>query len=171
VRAGHTAASVDISRLACLNASAVICEIMNEDGTMSGMDDLIAYRREHDHLIERRPKRQFSSHWGDDWRAICFYNKATRGETLALVKWEVDLAKPTLVRMHLLSILPDVFAEIGERGSLVQRSMETIAREGGSILALINRPVPDFVSRAMRIAGGREYRTPGIGRKPGAARL
>ena len=170
VRAGHTEASVDISRLAGLNASAVICEIMNEDGTMSRMDDLIsfarkhdlkvgtirdliAYRREHDHLIERRSERQFSSRWGDDWRAICFYNKATREETLALVKGEINPAKPTLVRMQLLSIFPDVFAETGERDSLVQRSMETIAREGSGVLVLINRPVPDFVSRAMRIAG------------------
>ena len=170
VRAGHTEASVDISRLAGLNASAVICEIMNEDGTMSRMDDLIsfarkhdlkvgtirdliAYRREHDHLIERRSERQFSSRWGDDWRAICFYNKATREETLALVKGEINPAKPTLVRMQLLSIFPDVFAETGERESLVQRSMETIAREGSGVLVLINRPVPDFVSRAMRIAG------------------
>jgi len=170
VRAGHTEASVDISRLAGLNASAVICEIMNEDGTMSRMDDLvrfarqhdlkvgtirdlIAYRREHDHLIERRSEKAFASHWGGDWQAICFYNKATREETLALVKGKIDPKKPTLVRMQLLSIFPDVFAEIGERESMVRRSMELIAEEGCGALVLINRPVPDFVSRAMRISG------------------
>ncbi|MDT0576251.1 3,4-dihydroxy-2-butanone-4-phosphate synthase [Croceicoccus sp. F390] len=170
VRAGHTEASVDISRLAGLNASAVICEIMNDDGTMSRMDDLIgfarkhdlkvgtirdliAYRREHDHLIERRSERDFASRWGGDWKAICFYNKATREETLALVKGKIDPATPTLVRMQLLSVFPDVFAEAGGRESLVRRSMETIAEEGSGVLVLINRPVPDFVSRAMRIAG------------------
>ena len=180
VRAGHTEASVDISRLAGLNASAVICEIMNDDGTMSRMDDLvvfakkhelkigtirdlIAYRREHDHLIERRTERVFSSQWGGDWRAICFYNKATREETLALVKGEIDPSIPTLVRMQLLSIFPDVFAETGPRESLVRRSMDAIARHGSGVLVLINRPVPDFVSRAMRIAGAENMeRTAGV---------
>ena len=183
VRAGHTEASVDISRLAGLNASAVICEIMNDDGTMSRMDDLIqfarkhdlkvgtirdliAYRREHDHLIERRSDLEFSSRWGGDWRAICFFNKATREETLALVKGEIDPAKPTLVRMQLLSIFPDVFAELGEREALVQRSMETIAEEGSGVLVLINRPVPDFVSRAMRIAGSDKAEMPPGGENP-----
>lgn len=170
VRAGHTEASVDISRLAGLNESAVICEIMNDDGSMSRMDDLvrfarqhdlkigtirdlIAYRREHDHLIERRDERQFLSSWGGDWKAICFYNKATREETLALVKGTIDPSKPTLVRMQLLSIFPDLFGEAGERASLVRRSMEIIAEEGAGVLVLINRPVPDYVSRAMRVAG------------------
>ena len=183
VRAGHTEASVDISRLAGLNASAVICEIMNDDGTMSRMDDLIqfarkhdlkvgtirdliAYRREHDHLIERRSDLEFSSRWGGDWRVICFFNKATREETLALVKGEIDPAKPTLVRMQLLSIFPDVFAELGEREALVQRSMETIAEEGSGVLVLINRPVPDFVSRAMRIAGSDKAEMPPGGENP-----
>lgn len=169
VRAGHTEASVDISRLAGLNGSGVICEIMNDDGSMSRMEDLItfarthdlkigtirdliAYRREHDHLIERRDERDFSSDWGGDWKAICFYNKATREETLALVKGRIDPDKPTLVRMQLLSIFPDVFAESGERGSLIRRSMEIIGEEGTGALVLINRPVPDFVSRAMQIA-------------------
>lgn len=169
VRAGHTEASVDISRLAGLNASAVICEIMNEDGTMSRLEDLvefagrhglkigtirdlIAYRREHDHLLERRGERRFVSQWGGEWKSICFFNKATREETLALVKGSIDKAKPTLVRMQLLSIFPDVFGELGERESLVRRSMEIIGKEGAGALVLINRPVPDFVSRAMRIA-------------------
>ena len=166
VRAGHTEASVDISRLAGLNASGVICEIMNDDGTMSRMEDLlrfarthklkigtirdlIAYRREHDHLIERRSERNFTSRWGGDWTAICFYNKATREETLALVKGRIDPSTPTLVRMQLLSVFPDVFAQIGERESLIRRSMELIGQEGAGALVLINRPTADYVSRAM----------------------
>ncbi|MGN6499602.1 MAG: 3,4-dihydroxy-2-butanone-4-phosphate synthase, partial [Tsuneonella sp.] len=92
VRTGHTEAAVDISRLAGLNPSGVICEIMNEDGTMARMEDLvrfarlhdlkigtirdlIAYRRRHDHLIERREERRFTSRWGGEWQAIAFYNK------------------------------------------------------------------------------------------------
>ena len=96
VRAGHTEAAVDISRLAGLNPSGVICEIMNEDGSMARLEDLkacarrhglkigtirdlIAYRRRHDHLVERRCESRFVSRWGGEWRAICFYNKATKG--------------------------------------------------------------------------------------------
>ena len=167
VRAGHTEASVDISRLAGLNPSGVICEIMNEDGSMARMDDLlrfarrhdlkvgtirdlIAYRREHDHLIERREERQFDSRWGGQWRAIGFYNKATRQETLALVKGQVDPARPTLVRMHSLALFPDIFAEAGPRGSLIERSMEIIGREGAGVVVLINRPSSRYVSRAIR---------------------
>ena len=69
------------------------------------------------------------------------------------MKGDIDPATPTLVRMQLLSVFPDVFAEAGGRESLVRRSMENIAEEGSGVLVLINRPVPDFVSRAMRIAG------------------
>lgn len=169
VRAGHTEASVDISRLAGLNPSGVICEIMNDDGTMSRMEDLvrfarrhdlkigtirdlIAYRREHDHLVERRSERRFTSRWGGDWRAVAFYNKATKEETLALVKGAIEPDKPTLVRMHLLSIFPDVFAENSERGGLLEKSMEIIGREGAGVVVLINRPSPNYVSRAMKLS-------------------
>src|SRR5690606_23261183 len=119
VRAGHTEAAVDISRLAGLNPSGVICEIMADDGSMARFDallrfarlhglkvgtirDLIAYRRKHDHLIEKRAESRFNSRWGGDWRAIGFWNKATEEETMALVKGHIDPAKPTLVRMHAL---------------------------------------------------------------------
>src|SRR5688500_8515915 len=95
VRAGHTEAAVDISRLAGLNPSGVICEIMAEDGSMARLDglmrfarmhglkigtirDLIAYRRRHDHLVEKRAESRFHSRWGGDWRAIGFWNKATK---------------------------------------------------------------------------------------------
>src|SRR5690349_12489864 len=114
VRAGHTEAAVDIARLAGLNPSGVICEIMAEDGSMARLDglmrfarlhglkigtirDLIAYRRRHDHLVEKRSEGRFHSRWGGDWRAIGFYNKATKDETMALVKGHIDPAKPTLV--------------------------------------------------------------------------
>ena len=103
VRAGHTEAAVDVSRLAGLNPSGVICEIMNEDGTMSRLDDLvsfaqlhnlkigtirdlIAYRRRHDHLVQKRAEMVFHSKWGGDWKAMTFFNKATGDEQIALVK-------------------------------------------------------------------------------------
>ncbi|MCT2558542.1 3,4-dihydroxy-2-butanone-4-phosphate synthase [Tsuneonella sp. YG55] len=172
VRAGHTEAAVDISRLAGLNPSGVICEIMNEDGTMSRLGDLvrfarlhdlkigtirdlIAYRRRHDHLIERRGERRFTSKWGGDWQAIAFYNRATGEENLALVKGAVHPDRPTLVRMHALSLFDDVFGEDGPRGQLIERSMEIIGGEGAGVIVLINRASSDYVTRAIvRGAGG-----------------
>jgi 3,4-dihydroxy 2-butanone 4-phosphate synthase/GTP cyclohydrolase II len=166
VRAGHTEAAVDISRLAGLNPAGVICEIMNDDGTMARMDDLvrfarmhdlkigtirdlIAYRRKHDHLIERRAERRFTSRWGGEWQAISFYNRATGEETLALVKGAIDPAKPTLVRMHSLSLFDDIFGEAGPRGAMIERAMEAIAKEGAGVIVLINRVSRDYVSRAI----------------------
>ena len=167
VRAGHTEAAVDIARLAGLNPSGVICEIMAEDGSMARLDDLlrfarmhglkigtirdlIAYRRRHDHLVEKRAESRFTSRWGGDWRAIGFYNKATKGETMALVKGHIDPAKPTLVRMHALSVFDDVFARDTERQGLLEGAMRIIGEEGAGVVVLINRPAPDHASSAIR---------------------
>ncbi len=166
VRAGHTEASVDISRLAGLNPSAVICEIMNEDGSMARLEhlidfgrrhglkigtirDLIAYRRRHDHLVEKRAEAPFHSRYGGDWRAISFWNKATKGETMALVKGRVDPSRPTLVRMHALSLFDDVFGHDTERFGLLEASMRIIGEEGAGVVVLLNRPSPGYASRAI----------------------
>jgi 3,4-dihydroxy 2-butanone 4-phosphate synthase/GTP cyclohydrolase II len=168
VRAGHTEAGCDISRLAGLNPSSVICEIMKDDGTMARMDDLvsfarmhglkmgtirdlIAYRRQHDHLVEKRAEMKFSSKWGGDWTAMTFYNKATEDETMALVKGHVDPTKPTLVRMHTMSMFVDVFGEDNERAGLLSRSMEAIAEEGSGVVVVINKPMKGIVSRFMQL--------------------
>lgn len=168
VRAGHTEAAVDVARLAGLNPAGVICEIMKDDGTMARMDDLIAfarlhklkmgtirdliaYRRKHDHLVEKRAELSFTSRWGGDWKAITFYNKATGDETMALVKGHIDPARPTLVRMHTMSMFVDVFGEINERAGLLSRSMEMIAEEGRGVLVLINKPFKGLVSRFMQL--------------------
>ena len=167
VRAGHTEASVDIARLAGLNPSGVICEIMNQDGSMARLEDLfrfarlhnlkigtirdlIAYRRKHDHLVEKIAETRFASRWGGEWRTISFYNKATKGETMALVKGHIDPARPTLVRMHALSVFEDVFAEETERQGLLEGAMRAIGREGAGVVVLINSPTPDHATRAIR---------------------
>jgi len=166
VRAGHTEAAVDISRLAGLNPSGAICEIMNEDGTMARFDeliafgrkhnlkigtirDLIAYRRKHDHLVEKRAEAKFTSNWGGDWRAISFWNKATLGETMALVKGHVDPQSPTLVRMHALSIFDDVFSRDTDRANMLSQAMRIIGEEGKGVVVLINRPSDNYASRAI----------------------
>ncbi len=172
VRAGHTEAAVDVARLAGLNPAGVICEIMKDDGTMARMDDLvafarlhklkmgtirdlIAYRRQHDHLVEKRAEMTFTSRWGGDWKAITFFNKATGDETMALVKGHIDPGQPTLVRMHTMSMFVDVFGETNERSGLLSRSMEMIAAEGRGVLVLINKPMQGIVTRfmALRAAG------------------
>jgi 3,4-dihydroxy 2-butanone 4-phosphate synthase/GTP cyclohydrolase II len=167
VRAGHTEAAADISRLAGLNPSGVICEIMAEDGSMARLDgllrfarlhglkvgtirDLIAYRRKHDHLVEKRAESRFTSLWGGDWRAISFWNKATKEETMALVKGHIDPARPTLVRMHALSVFDDVFAHDTERKGLLEGTMRMIGEAGAGVVVLINRPSPEHASRAIR---------------------
>jgi 3,4-dihydroxy 2-butanone 4-phosphate synthase / GTP cyclohydrolase II len=171
VRAGHTEAAVDIARLAGLNPSGVICEIMKDDGTMARLDDLvsfaqfhnlklgtirdlIAYRRRHDHLVEKRAETPFTSEWGGEWKAMTFWNKATESEQVALVKGEIDPSKPTLVRMHALSPFSDFFGEGGERGGLLRRSMEIIAEEGAGVVVVINRPRPDQFTVALQARAG-----------------
>jgi 3,4-dihydroxy 2-butanone 4-phosphate synthase / GTP cyclohydrolase II len=158
VRAGHTEAAVDVARLAGLNPAGVICEIMNEDGTMARLDDLvgfaqrhglkigtirdlIAYRRRHDHLVEKRAETRFTSRWGGEWRAISYYNKATGDEQIALVKGEVDPARPTLVRMHGQALFADMFGEVSPRGGLLAGAMKMIAQEGAGVIVVLNRPM------------------------------
>ncbi|WP_298674262.1 3,4-dihydroxy-2-butanone-4-phosphate synthase [uncultured Sphingomonas sp.] len=167
VRAGHTEAAVDVSRLAGLNPSGVICEIMNEDGTMSRLDDLvafaqlhnlkigtirdlIAYRRRHDHLVQKQAEMTFESRWGGTWKGITFFNKATGDETIALVKGRIDPAKPTLVRMHTASFFVDMFGEQSDRSGLLSRSMEMIGDEGAGVIVVINRPMQGAVTRFMK---------------------
>ncbi|MGN5375587.1 3,4-dihydroxy-2-butanone-4-phosphate synthase [Sphingomonas hankookensis] len=171
VRAGHTEAAVDVSRLAGLNPSGVICEIMNEDGTMARMDDLvafaqlhglkigtirdlIAYRRRHDHLVEKRAETVFESEWGGEWRAMTFWNKATGSEQVALVKGMIDPGRPTLVRMHALSPFADLFGEGGARGGLLRQSMRIIGEEGAGVVVVINRPRPDGLTLAIHARSG-----------------
>ena len=171
VRTGHTEAAVDVSRLAGLNPSGVICEIMNEDGTMARMDDLvafaqhhalkigtirdlIAYRRRHDHLVEKRAEAKFTSRWGGEWTALTFWNKATGSEQIALVKGRVDPDKPTLVRMHALSTFADIFGEDSGRADLLRRSMEIIGEEGAGVVVVINRPRPDQFTVALQAKAG-----------------
>jgi 3,4-dihydroxy 2-butanone 4-phosphate synthase/GTP cyclohydrolase II len=171
VRAGHTEAAVDIARLAGLNPSGVICEVMKDDGTMARLDDLvafgqlhnikigtirdlIAYRRRHDHLVERKVEARFTSGWGGEWTAITFWNRATGTEQLVLSKGQVEAGKPTLVRMHALSPFDDIFNETSERGGLLQRSMEIIAREGAGLVVVIKSPSADAFTSALRVKTG-----------------
>ncbi|PZO91640.1 MAG: 3,4-dihydroxy-2-butanone-4-phosphate synthase [Sphingomonas sanxanigenens] len=176
VRAGHTEAAVDVSRLAGLNPAGVICEIMKDDGTMARLDDLvsfaqlhglkigtirdlIAYRRRYDHLVEKRAEARFTSKWGGEWIAMTFWNKASGTEQVALVKGRIDPKKPTLVRMHALSPFGDMFGEEGPRGALLRRSMEEIGREGAGVVVVINKPRADAFTMAIETRAGQRQAT------------
>ena len=157
VRAGHTEASVDISRLAGLNPSGVICEIMNEDGTMARMDDLvpfarrhglkmgtirdlIEYRRKNDHLVERVAEVPFTSDYGGQWKLLTYRNKIDGSDSFVLQMGHIDPAKPTLARVHTVSILDDMLGQPGPRKRTLQRAMAEIGREGAGLIVLLIRP-------------------------------
>jgi 3,4-dihydroxy 2-butanone 4-phosphate synthase/GTP cyclohydrolase II len=187
VRAGHTEAAVDVARLAGLNPSGVICEIMSEDGTMARMNDLvafaqlhglkvgtirdlIAYRLKKDHLIEQTAEAEFDSRWGGIWTVKTFLNKASGTEQVALVKGRIDPKQPTLVRMHALNIFSDAFGEHDDRGALLEGAMKIIASEGAGAIVVINKAVPDPFTRAVKLRAGQaqpkdmeELRDYGIG--------
>src|SRR5918997_1079365 len=138
VRAGHTEAAVDVSRLAGLNPSAVICEIMRDDGTMARLDDLtdfarahglkigtirdlIAYRLKKDHLVERVATTPFTACSGAQWQAQVFRDKASGEGQLALVHGTLNPDRPALVRMHSLDLFADVLGEAGLPSGVLQR--------------------------------------------------
>ncbi len=155
VRAGHTEAAVDISRLAGLNPSGVICEIMNEDGTMArlpelikfaqyhGMKigaiaDLIAYRRRFDRTIERVVETELHSRFGGDFRMVVFGSTLEGTEHVALVKGNVKGDAPVMVRMHAVNILEDLLGDHHrKRGGGLQQAMEMIGTAERGVVVLI----------------------------------
>ena len=181
VRAGHTEAAVDISRLAGLNPAGVICEIMKDDGTMARMDDLlafarlhdlkigtirdlIAYRMRNDHLVERATESTFTSSYGGEWRAITFRNKIDDSTSLVLQKGHVDPDKPTLVRMHAISMFDDLLGRVGERKRVLQRSMAAVGEAGAGLIVVLMPSRPGALRQ--EIAGDKpesELREYGIG--------
>jgi 3,4-dihydroxy 2-butanone 4-phosphate synthase/GTP cyclohydrolase II len=170
VRAGHTEASVDIARLAGLNPAGVICEVMNDDGTMARLPDLmqfakthnlkiatiadlIAYRRRQEKLVKREVETVFNSRYGGEFRMVIYTNTLNYAEHVALVKGDIKPDKPTLVRVHAFDVLRDVLGDT-ESGGSKQSSMEMISKEGG-VLVLIREPSPTSLSDSVkrRIAG------------------
>jgi 3,4-dihydroxy 2-butanone 4-phosphate synthase/GTP cyclohydrolase II len=167
VRAGHTEASVDIARQAGLNPSAVICEIMNDDGTMSrlpelvafaqfhnlrigAIDELIAYRRVHERLVEKIAEAPFEVRGGRDFRLVVFRNKIDGIEHAALVKGEITADKPTLVRVHRIDFAADVMGGYGARAGLIDRAVAEIEKEGAGVVVLLRDLLPDALSRRLK---------------------
>ncbi|NKB28634.1 MAG: 3,4-dihydroxy-2-butanone-4-phosphate synthase [Rhodobacteraceae bacterium] len=155
VRAGHTEAAVDVSRLAGLNPSGVICEIMKEDGTMARLpdlvafaqlhnlkigtiSDLIAYRRRNDNLVRERDVQAIQSEFGGDWMLRIYTDETQGAEHIALIKGDITTDEPVLVRMHALDPLLDVVGTGGlGRSGEFGHAMQLIAEEGRGVLVLL----------------------------------
>ena len=158
VRSGHTEAAVDLARLAGLNPAGVICEIMNDDGTMARLPDilkfatqhqlkvgtiadLIAHRRQSDSLIERTAVYPYDDGSGARFQAVVYRSKFGYGEHLALVMGGIESlgsvpgSDPVLVRVHHLNILNDVLA--AENNHSLRQAMQRITLEGRGVVVVI----------------------------------
>ncbi len=168
VRAGHTEAGVDLARLAGLNPSAVICEIMNDDGTMSRLPDLvgfaqyhglkigaiadlIAYRRRNDRIVERLMDHKFNSRYGGEFNWTIYHNTVEYAEHLAIVKGEINPDEPVLVRMHAFSIGTDALGSLdAPDAGVLQKSMEMIGEAGKGVIVLIRDTSPNALSERIK---------------------
>src|SRR5690625_4074555 len=167
VRAGHTEAAVDISRLAGMNPSAVICEIMKDDGTMARLpdliafaqlhglkigtiSDLIAYRRKHDNLIREVDQASINSASGGEWMLRVFRDEPGNLEHYALTKGDVADDEPVLVRMHVLDPLEDVLCLNRDRWQQVPHAMAAIAEEGRGAVVMLRDMSETAISDRLR---------------------
>lgn len=167
-RAGHTEAAVDIARLGGLTPAGVICEIMNEDGSMARLPDLVAfaqkhnlklgtvadlmaYRRRTETIVERKLTRPLHSSHGGAFTLHLYVNTVAYAEHVALVMGDLDPSLgPPLVRMHALNVLEDVLGDQsrGHDGTL-QAAMRMIAKEKRGVIVLIREPNTFSLSRRL----------------------
>ena len=152
VRSGQTEGSVDLARLAGLKPAGVICEIMNDDGTMSRMPelrtfakehglkictvaDLVAYRLRNERLVRTVAEARLPSRFGGDWRAIAFENDVDKLDHIALVKGDISGETPILVRVHSECLTGDVLGSLRcDCGEQLHRAMSIIEREGRGVI-------------------------------------
>ncbi len=183
VRAGHTEASVDIARLAGLIPAGVICEIINDDGSMARLPDLvafaqrhniklgtiadlIAYRRTNERLVKRIEQGQVTAASGQSWRLIAFESKVDQLEHLALVKGDISGEEPVLVRMHGMDLISDVLG--GGHYAALQAAMAQIAEAGRGVVVVVRENRKAAMSAGIRAlvegqSESRDLRDYGIG--------
>jgi 3,4-dihydroxy 2-butanone 4-phosphate synthase / GTP cyclohydrolase II len=172
VRAGHTEASIDLCRMAGLYPAAVICEIMNDDGTMARMpdlvgfaqkyglkigtiEDMIAHRLQHDKLVRLVARRDVDSAHGGRFALHVYATAVDAAEHLALVKGDLTAPGPVLVRVHAVNAMADLLG-IGvdsAQGSLIEKSMRMIEKEGRGVIVLIRDLRPKSVSEGLAKEG------------------
>lgn len=165
VRAGHTEAAVDLAKMAGFSGAGVICEIMNDDGTMARLPDLvgfaqrhalkigtiadlIAYRRRTENMIEKIHEGAFSSRYGAEFSINIYTAQIDYAEHIALVKGDVSQTdEPVLVRMHALNIMNDVLG--GGEDDILRKSMDIINQEGRGVVVLLRPPNPKSLSERL----------------------
>ena len=183
VRAGHTEAAVDIARLAGLNPSGVICEIMNDDGTMARLPDLvtfaqhhnlklgtiadlIAHRRRTEQLVRRVQEGIIQHVAGGEWKLIVYANTVEYAEHLVLLKGDLNGPGPILVRMHQVDLLDDMTG--GPHWIALHGAMSMIAEEGRGAVVLLRETRKTALSERVAKLDGvnrppRQLRDYGIG--------
>jgi 3,4-dihydroxy 2-butanone 4-phosphate synthase/GTP cyclohydrolase II len=173
IRAGHTEAAVDIARLAGLTPAGVICEIMNDDGTMARLPDLIAFAQRHnlklgtiaDLIAHRRRTEKLvkrteqgivaDSRNGGTWRMIAYQSQVDRVEHLVLIRGDLSGPDPVLVRMHAIDTINDILG--GMHRSSLQGALDEIVATGRGIAVLIRETNPDAVSqRIHQLVSGKQ---------------
>lgn len=156
-RVGQTEGSVDMARLAGLKPAGVICEIMNDDGTMARMPqlkefalkhglkivtvaDLVAYRMRNEQLIRRAAETVLPTPYGGEFKVIVYENDVDSAQHLALVKGEINAAKPVLVRVHSECLTGDVFgSQRCDCGDQLQIAMRQVANEGSGVILYLRQ--------------------------------
>jgi 3,4-dihydroxy 2-butanone 4-phosphate synthase / GTP cyclohydrolase II len=183
VRAGHTEASVDIARKAGLNPSAVICEIMNDDGTMARLPDLVSFAQKHnlklgtiadligyrrltERLVRQVEQGEFKHAAGGDWRVIVYANTVEYQEHLVLVKGDISDGQPVMVRMHAVDLLDDMTGQ--PHWIAVHNAMHMIGQAGRGVVVMIREHRKTALAERVRSLSAqprpeRELRDYGIG--------
>ena len=164
VRAGHTESAVDLARLAGLTAAGVVCEIMNDDGTMARLPDLVKFAQYHgikvatiagliahrlrcDRVVRLVAETQLHSRHGGEFRMMVYVNTVAYAEHVALVQGDVSTPEPVLVRMHALNVLDDVLGDsTSGRGGELQAAMRMIGRAGRGVVVLLREARPTGLS-------------------------
>ena len=171
IRAGHTEAAVDIARLAGLAPAGVICEIMNDDGTMARLPDLVTFAQHHnlklgtiadlighrrrtERLVKRIQEGAIKHAIGGDWRLVVFANTVEYAEHLVLLKGDLSTPGPVMVRMHGVDLLNDVLGD-ATRESL-NHAMAMIAEEGRGAVVFLREMRPTTISERVRLLTGAE---------------
>jgi 3,4-dihydroxy 2-butanone 4-phosphate synthase/GTP cyclohydrolase II len=157
VRTGQTEGAVDLCRLAGLSPAGVICEILNDDGTMARMPDIARFAREHslkigtvadiigfrlqnESLVERVATARLPTKFGGDFQAHVYRTNVEEGEHIVLVKGDIDPEEPVLVRAHAEYVPGDVFGYAHrDTGDLLQRAMTKIAEAGNGVILYVRR--------------------------------
>ena len=168
VRAGHTEAAVDIARLAGLNLSGVICEIMNDDGTMARLPelvafaqrhnlklgtiaDLIGYRRRTERLVRRVEEGVLQHQIGGEWRLIVYANTVEYAEHLVLVKGDLTAPGAVTVRMHGVDLIDDIVGS--SSAETLHLAMQRVADSGRGVVVLLREMWPTKLSERVRHLG------------------